>query len=71
MIRDFTGITDDDRLEFRNNILGMTPEILLEDASRYFTSAADSSMVAVYASQDSLEKANKLLEPKLTVETLT
>jgi len=71
MIRDFTGITDDDRLKFRNNILGMTPEILLEDAFRYFTSAADSAVVAVYASQDSLEKANKLLEPKLAVETLT
>jgi Zn-dependent M16 (insulinase) family peptidase len=71
MIRDFTGITDDERLKFRNNILGMTPEILLEDASRYFASVADSAVVAVYASQDSLEKANKLLKPKLTVETLT
>jgi hypothetical protein len=71
MIREFTGITDDERLKFRNNILGMTPEILLEDASRYFASVADSAVVAVYASQDSLEKANKLLKPKLAVETLT
>jgi Zn-dependent M16 (insulinase) family peptidase len=70
MIRDFTGITDNDRLKFRNNIFGMTPETLLEDASRYFASAGDSAVVAVYASQDSLEKANKLLEPKLMLETL-
>lgn len=70
MIRDFTGLTDKDRLQFRNNILNMTPEILLEAASRYFVSAAGSAVVAVYASKESLEKANEILESKLNVETL-
>jgi hypothetical protein len=49
----------------------MTPELLLEAASRYFTSAADSAVVSVYASQENLQKANESLEPKLNVETLT
>jgi len=71
MIRDFTGLTDEDRLKFRNSILDMTPELLLEAASRYFTSAADSAVVSVYASQENLQKANESLEPKLNVETLT
>jgi len=70
MIREFTGLTDEDRLKFRNNILDMTPEILLKAASRYFDSAVDSAVVAVYASQEALEKANKILEPKLNIETL-
>jgi Zn-dependent M16 (insulinase) family peptidase len=71
MIRDFTGLTDDYRLKFRNSILDMTPEVLLEAALRYFTSAADSAVVSVYASQENLQKANESLEPKLNVETLT
>jgi Zn-dependent M16 (insulinase) family peptidase len=71
MIRDFTGLTDEDRLKFRNSILEMTPELLLEAASRYFPSAADSAVVSVYSSYENLQKANEVLEQKLTVEALT
>ena len=71
MIRDFTGLTDEDRLKFRNSILDMTPELLLEAASRYFSSASDSAVVSVYSSYENLQKANEVLAQKLTVETLT
>ncbi|MGZ3579331.1 MAG: insulinase family protein, partial [Syntrophales bacterium] len=46
MIRDFTGLTDRDRLKFRNAILDMTPELLLDAASHYFTEAADTAVIA-------------------------
>jgi len=49
----------------------MTPELLLEAASRYFSSAADSAVVSVYSSYENLQKANEVLEQKLTVEALT
>jgi Zn-dependent M16 (insulinase) family peptidase len=71
MIRDFTGLSDEHRLKFRNSILDMTPELLLEDASRYFSSAADSAVISVYSSYENLQKANEVLTRKLTVETLT
>jgi len=70
MIRDFTGLTDEDRLKFRDSILDMTPEILLKAASQYFKSTVDSAVLAVYASHEALAKANETLEPKLNVETL-
>jgi len=71
LIRDFTGLSDEDRLKFRNSILDMTPELLLEAASRYFSSAADSAVVSVYSSYENLQKANEVLTQKLTVEALT
>ncbi|MGZ3578144.1 MAG: hypothetical protein ACXU98_03915, partial [Syntrophales bacterium] len=70
MIRDFTGLTDRDRLKFRNAILDMTPELLLDAASHYFTEAADTAVIAVYSSFESLQKANEILEPKLEIEPL-
>ncbi|NTW17891.1 MAG: hypothetical protein HGA41_10620, partial [Syntrophaceae bacterium] len=71
MIRDFTGLTDEDRLKFRNSILDMTPELLLEAASRYFSAASDSAVISVYSSYENLQKANEVLAQKLTVEALT
>ena len=71
LIRDFTGLSDEDRLKFRNSILDMTPELLLEAASRYFASASDSAVVSVYSSYENLQKANEVLAQKLTVEALT
>jgi Zn-dependent M16 (insulinase) family peptidase len=70
MIRDFTGLTDADRLKFRHMILDITPELMLEAASRYFAGAADTAVIAVYSSFENLQKANEILEPKLKVETL-
>ena len=70
MIRDFTGLTDEDRLKFRHMILDMTPEMLLEAASRYFAKAADTAVIAVYSSHENLQRANETLEPKLEIEPL-
>jgi hypothetical protein len=70
MIRDFTGLTDEDRLEFRHIILDLTPELLLEAASRYFARAANTAVIAVYSSYENLERANETLEPKLEIEPL-
>jgi Zn-dependent M16 (insulinase) family peptidase len=71
MIRGFTGLSDDDRLKFRNSILDMTPEQLQDAASRYFAAAIDSAVVAVYSSSDNLQKANDVLGQTLTIEALT
>ncbi|MCG6535718.1 MAG: hypothetical protein L7F78_13715 [Syntrophales bacterium LBB04] len=70
MIRDFTGLTDEDRLKFRHMILDMTPELLLEAASRYFVKAADTAVIAVYSSHENLQRANETMEPKLEIEPL-
>jgi presequence protease len=70
MIRDFTGLTDADRLRFRHVILDMTPELLLEAASRYFAGAAETAVIAVYSSDENLAKANEILEQKLEIEPL-
>ncbi|MGC9976575.1 MAG: insulinase family protein, partial [Syntrophales bacterium] len=70
MIRDFTGLTDEDRLKFRHTILDMTPELLQEAASRYFAKAASTAAIAVYSSYENLQRANEHLEPKLEIEPL-
>jgi len=70
MIRDFTGLTDSDRLKFRQMILDITPELLLEAASRYFARVADTAVIAVYSSFENLQRANEILEPKLELEKL-
>jgi Zn-dependent M16 (insulinase) family peptidase len=70
MIRDFTGLSDDDRLNLRNKILDMTPDILHKAAQGYFTEAGKSAVVAVYASDENLRKANETLDVKLQVESL-
>ena len=70
MIRDFTGLTDGDRLKFRHMILDMTPELLLEAASRYFAGAAETAVIAVYSSFENLQRVNEILEPKLEIDSL-
>ncbi|HET6461012.1 MAG TPA: insulinase family protein [Syntrophales bacterium] len=70
MIRDFTGLTDEDRLKFRHTILDMTPELLQEAASHYFAKAASTAVIAVYSSYENLQRANEHLEPKLEIEPL-
>jgi Zn-dependent M16 (insulinase) family peptidase len=70
MIRNFTGLSDDDRLKFRNEILDMTPESLHEAAQGFFTEAEKSAVVAVYAPDESLRKANEVLDVKIQIESL-
>ena len=71
MIRDFIGLTDENRRKLRDEILDTTADRFQEIASRYFISAVRSAVVAVYAAEDELCKANEALETKLEMETLT
>jgi Zn-dependent M16 (insulinase) family peptidase len=70
MIRDFIGLTDKNRRKLRDEILDTTADRLQEIASHYFISAVRSAVVAVYAAEDELCKANEALETKLEMETL-
>jgi presequence protease len=70
MMRDFIGLSDDDRLHFRELILDMKPERLHEAAKSYFDEAAKSAVTAVFASEENLRKANDTLHTKLQLETL-
>ncbi len=70
MIRDFTGLTDEGRQKFRNMILDMTPKQLQEAASRYFEKSAGTAVIAVYSSEENLQKANEQLESRLEIEPL-
>jgi len=70
MIRDFAGITDEDRLKFRKGVFAVTAESLLEAARRCLLPALEAASVAVYASDDRLRKANEVLRPELSIEPL-
>jgi len=70
MIRDFTGLTDEDRLKFRNDIMDMDPDRLQKAARDFFTPAAGTAVLAVYADDENLRTANEMLDAKLQMETL-
>jgi hypothetical protein len=70
MIRDFAGVTDEDRQQFRNEVLGASSASLREAANKYLRPAVSSAAVAVYASAERLQKANETLAPKLAIEDL-
>jgi hypothetical protein len=70
LIRTFAGLTDADRQAFRDGVLTVTSEQLQETAARYFLPAAVSAVVAVYAAEERLIRANETLPSKLTIERL-
>ena len=70
MMRDFIGLSDVDRLNFRNAILDLTPTTLFEAANIYFSEFKQSAVTAVYASEENLRNANDALAVKLQIETL-
>jgi len=70
LIRELSGLTDADRRHFRKEVLGVTPERLREAARRYFPPAEGSSVIAVCAPEERLQKANELLKDKLVLEKL-
>ncbi|MBN1662757.1 MAG: insulinase family protein [Deltaproteobacteria bacterium] len=70
MIREFSGLTDETRKQFRGRILDMAPEKLREDVCRYFPQVLNAGVIAVYSSDENLCKANETLEPKLPAEAL-
>jgi hypothetical protein len=71
MIRAFAGLTDTDRQAFRDGVLNVTADQLHETAVRYFAPAAASAVVAVYADEERLIRANETMPSKLTIERLT
>ena len=68
MIREFAGMTDNDRQKFRDRILEMTPQNLQDAARRFFEKTAGN--VAVFASEERLKTANERLDGKLRMEPL-
>ena len=70
MIRAFAGLTDTDRQTFRDGVLNVTADRLRETAALYFLPGAAAAVVAVYASEERLIRANETLPAKLTIERL-
>jgi Zn-dependent M16 (insulinase) family peptidase len=70
MIRDFAGITDEDRLRFRKGVFAVTGDSLLEAVRHCLLPALETASIAVYASDDRLRKANEFLRPELSIEPL-
>ena len=70
MVRDFAGITDEDRLKFREGVMAVTAESILEAVQRCLVPALGAASVAAYASDDRLRKANEVLRPGLSIVPL-
>jgi Zn-dependent M16 (insulinase) family peptidase len=70
LMRSFSGINDDMRQKFRNDILSATPRKLKDTLVDYFSQAAKSAAVAVYSAPERLNEANKRLEEKLRIENI-
>jgi hypothetical protein len=70
MIRDFAGITDEDRLKFRKGVFAVTADSILESVRRCLLPALETASLAVYASDDRLRKANEVLRPELSIKPL-
>jgi Zn-dependent M16 (insulinase) family peptidase len=70
LIREFSGMTDAVRRRFRGEVLDITPEIIQETAQRYFTEAAGAEVVAVFAAEERLKRANEVLTTKMKLEKL-
>ncbi len=70
MIRNFAGLTDQDRQSFRNRVFETSTKTLIEAADRFLAPAVESSSVAVYAAAERLSKANETLSLELEIEAL-
>ena len=70
LMRSFSGINDDMRQKFRNDILSATPQKLKDTLVDYFSRAAKSAAVAVYSAPEKLKEANNRLEEKLVLENI-
>jgi len=70
MIRHFAGISDGDRLKFREGVFAVTADSFLEAAGRCLLPALETASIAVYGSDERLRKANEALHPPLSIEPL-
>jgi Zn-dependent M16 (insulinase) family peptidase len=71
MARHFSGLTDQMRQAFRDQILAAEPRQIRETLADYFAKVVPEAAVAVYAAQEKLEEANKSLDRPLDIEKLT
>ena len=72
LIREFSDLTDEGRRRFREGVLDITPERIQEAARRYFPPAegTGAGVIAVFAAEERLLKANETLAEKLVLEKL-
>ncbi|MFH0925589.1 MAG: insulinase family protein [bacterium] len=70
MIRDFAGITDKHRRQFRNQVLEATPGLLKQAAVSCLLANLSSSAIAVYASDDRLRQTKEILGSKFEIQAL-
>jgi Zn-dependent M16 (insulinase) family peptidase len=68
MIWDFTGLTDDYRKKFREKVLEVTPKLLLQAASEHLRPNLANSVLAVYAAEDRLKRANEQMGLKMQIK---
>jgi Zn-dependent M16 (insulinase) family peptidase len=70
MIRDFCGLTDEQRREFRSRVLKITPQSLRQVAGAHLRTHMMSSVLAAYAAEDRLKRANEQISQKLQIQNL-
>jgi hypothetical protein len=70
LMRNFSGITDDMRQKFRDEIIAATPQQFKNTLADYFSRETKSASVAVYSALEKLIEANKHLDEKLVLEHL-
>jgi Zn-dependent M16 (insulinase) family peptidase len=70
MMREFSGISDDLRLQFRADVLSVNGDEMRKAAENYFSAVKDAAVVAVFAPEEKLHEANRALNDKLKLEKL-
>ncbi len=70
MMREFSGLTDDLRIRFRDDVLSIDAHGIQKVAENYFHDVKETAVIAVFAPEERLRKANEVLNGKLTLEKL-
>ena len=71
MMREFSGVTDDLRMRFRNDVLSINAQQIQKAAENYFPNVKEAAVIAVFAPEERLLEANRVLNDKLTLEKLS
>jgi len=71
LTREFAGLTDEERMVFRERVFKVDVQSVKEAAKACLAEAVTRSAVCAYASEDNLVKANKELEPALLISPLS
>ncbi|MGA1874349.1 MAG: insulinase family protein [bacterium] len=70
MVRDFCGLTDEHRREFRSRVLKITTQSLRQVAAAHLRTHMMSSVLAAYAAEDRLKRANEQISQKLQIQNI-